>query len=200
MKILSVHLFSLASKEPVILSSAFEVQFVSFFQRGAVKEFLNFHSRLVASKASSNQHLQIKLEKGICYVVATSEKICGTMICDEEYPQRVAIELLVNLTEEFIKVKNQKNINLAEYTKDTEINMPYIQTIIKDWQNPSEKDTILKLQGQLSEVQDIMKQNINELLKREENLESLMEKSKDLSASSVTYYKTAKKTNSCCNL
>ena len=44
-----------------------------------------------------------------------------------------------------------------------------------------------------------MRQNLNELLKREENLESLMIKSQDLNAASVNFYKQDKKTNSCCN-
>ena len=44
-----------------------------------------------------------------------------------------------------------------------------------------------------------MRQNLNKLLKKEENFESLMQKSSDLSATSVNFYKHAKKTNSCCN-
>jgi synaptobrevin family protein YKT6 len=46
-----------------------------------------------------------------------------------------------------------------------------------------------------------MKKNLNELLKREENLESLMSKSKDLSSVSVQFYKKAKSANNkCCSL
>ena len=45
-----------------------------------------------------------------------------------------------------------------------------------------------------------MVQNLNELLKRGENLENLMEKSEDLKASSVNFYIYAKKTNRCCKL
>jgi synaptobrevin family protein YKT6 len=45
-----------------------------------------------------------------------------------------------------------------------------------------------------------MKKNLNELLKREENLENLMSKSKDLSSVSVQFYKKAKSANKCCSL
>ena len=38
-----------------------------------------------------------------------------------------------------------------------------------------------------------MRQNLNELLKREESLGSLMHKSNDLSANSIDFYKLAKK-------
>ena len=43
-----------------------------------------------------------------------------------------------------------------------------------------------------------MHQNIEELLARGETLESLMEKSDDLSSSSVKFYTTAKRNNQCC--
>ncbi len=63
------------------------------------------------------------------------------------------------------------------------------------------EDNILKLQSELSEVTNIMKKNLNELLKREENLDGLMAKSKDLSSVSVEFYKKAKTANNkCCKL
>lgn len=63
------------------------------------------------------------------------------------------------------------------------------------------EDNILKLQSELNEVTDIMKKNLNELLVRDENLDALMSKSKDLNSASVEFYKSAKKANNkCCNV
>ena len=200
MKILSIHVFRSNQPEPILLSSAFEISFVSVFQRGTLKQFLNFHSRLVISRVQPEQHAEVALEKGICYAILNSEKIGVTMICDEEYPKRVAIDLLLKIHADFKTFCAEKCINVNSYVKDEDIGYNYIQTIIQDWQDPSKKDNLMKLQSELNDVTDIMKQNLNELLKREENLESLMQKSNDLSATSVTFYKQAKKTNSCCNL
>ncbi len=62
------------------------------------------------------------------------------------------------------------------------------------------EDNILKLQNELNDVTNIMKKNLSELLKREEALDTLMSKSKDLSTVSVEFYKKAKKANNrCCN-
>ena len=94
----------------------------------------------------------------------------------------------------------QRKIDLNTIEKDTDLKFDYITTEIEEWQDPSKKDNIMKLQSELNDVQDIMRQNLSELLKREENLENLMAKSQDLSAASVNFYKQAKKTNSCCNL
>ena len=52
---------------------------------------------------------------------------------------------------------------------------------------------MMKVEKELFEVKEVMHQNLNNLLKRGENLENLMEKSKDLNAVSVDFYKKAKK-------
>ena len=200
MKILSIHVFSLYNDKPIILSSAFALSFVSIFQRGTLKDFLNFHSRLVIERVAKDTHAQVQLEKGICYAISNSDKIGVTMICDEEYPKRVAIDFLLKIHDNFKTFLQEKKIDLNMFTSDTDVKYDYIANEIEGWQDPSKKDTLMKLQNELNDVTDIMRQNLNELLKREENLESLMQKSNDLSATSVNFYKQAKKTNSCCNL
>ena len=199
MRILSIHVFSLYKAKPIILASAFQVDFVSIFQRGTLKNFINFHSRLVIERVQKDTHAQVQLEKGICYAFSSDDKIGVTMICDEEYPKRVAIDFLLKVHDNFKLFKAQNNLDLNKIEDDTDVKFKYIETEIVDWQDPSKKDSIMKLQNELNDVQDIMRQNLNELLKREENLENLMEKSKDLSAASVNFYKQAKKTNRCCN-
>ena len=200
MKILSIHIFSLYNSKPIILSSAFSLAFVSIFQRGTLKDFLNFHSRLVIERVQKDTHAQVQLEKGICYAIANEDKIGVTLISDEEYPKRVAIDFLLKIHDNFKTFLAQQNVNLNSIEKDTDLKFDYIATEIEAWQDPSKKDNFMKLQNELNDVQDIMRQNLNELLKREENLESLMAKSQDLSSASVNFYKQAKKTNSCCNI
>ena len=200
MKILSIHIFSLYQSKPIILSSAFALSFVSIFQRGTLKDFLNFHSRLVIERVAQDTHAQVQLEKGICYAIANSDKIGVTMICDDEYPKRVAIDFLLKVHNDFKAFIAEKRLDLNIYTNDTDVKYENIATEIEEWQDPSKKDNLMKLQNELNDVTDIMRQNLNELLKREENLEALMQKSNDLSATSVNFYKQAKKTNSCCNL
>ena len=197
MKILSIHVFSLYNDKPIILSSAFALSFVSIFQRGTLKDFLNFHSRLVIERVAKDTHAQVQLEKGICYAISNSDKIGVTMICDEEYPKRVAIDFLLKIHDNFKTFLQEKKLDLNMYTADTDVKYDYIANEIEAWQDPSKKDTLMKLQNELNDVTDIMRQNLNELLKREENLESLMQKSNDLSATSVNFYKQDKKTNSC---
>ena len=84
MRILSIHVFSLYKEKPIILSSAFSLSFVSIFQRGTLKDFLNFHSRLVIERIKKDTHTEVQLEKGICFALSQGDNIGCTMICDEE--------------------------------------------------------------------------------------------------------------------
>ena len=199
MRIISIHVFSLYKAKPIILSSAYSVAFVSFYQRGTLKDFLKFHSRLVIERVQKDVHAQVQLEKGICYAFSGEDKIGVTIICDEEYPKRVAIEFVLKIHDNFKLFQTQNNLDLNSIEKDTDVKYDYIANEIEEWQDPSKKDNIMKLQNELNDMQDIMRQNMNELLKREESLENLMKKSEDLSATSVNYYIQAKKTNRCCN-
>lgn len=65
------------------------------------------------------------------------------------------------------------------------------------YQNPAEADKLIKIQKGLDEVKDIMHKNIEEVLNRGETLDALMDKSEDLSATSLTFYKQSKKQNQC---
>ena len=64
-----------------------------------------------------------------------------------------------------------------------------------------EADKLLRIERELQDVQDIVHQNLQDLLKRGEAMDELMAKSNDLNTASVDFYKKAKKANSrCCNI
>ncbi len=72
---------------------------------------------------------------------------------------------------------------------------------MREWQNPLEADKLLRIEKELQEVQDIVHQNLQDLLKRGEAMDDLMQKSNDLNKTSVEFSKKAKKANSgCCNI
>ena len=47
MKIISIHIYKCFGEEPILLGATYEVGFVGYFQRGTLKEFINFNSRTV---------------------------------------------------------------------------------------------------------------------------------------------------------
>lgn len=86
-------------------------------------------------------------------------------------------------------------------------------TLLQDFQNPAEADKLTKIQAELNEVsqparrhlanaflqtKEIMIVNIEQLLKRGEQLDDLMAKTDDLSKASEQFFRQARANNSCC--
>ena len=86
----------------------------------------------------------------------------------------------------------------SQINEDQELEPQFMKTDLEKFQNPQEADKLTKIQKDLDDIKDIMHKNIDEVLKRGENLDSLMDKSNDLSATSVQFFKKAKKNNACC--
>ncbi len=64
------------------------------------------------------------------------------MICDEEYPKRVAVDLLFKINEAFSEFVYTEKLDLQSITKDTSLKFKYINTIISEWQNPNDSKYI----------------------------------------------------------
>ncbi|KAF4347925.1 hypothetical protein F8388_016661 [Cannabis sativa] len=77
---------------------------------------------------------------------------------------------------------------------------PYLNEALAKFQDPAEADKLMKIQRELDETKIILHKTIDSVLARGEKLDSLVEKSSDLSAASQMFYKQAKKTNQCCSI
>lgn len=98
-------------------------------------------------RTQPEERLEVVLEKGICYSYHTSDSTGGifyklnfkvTMICDEEYPRRVAVDLLYKIMQNFQDYYFKNQINMQSIKKDTSLKFTFIDTIISEWQNPVE--------------------------------------------------------------
>merc|ERR1712226_344307 len=83
-------------------------------------------------------------------------------------------------------------------TADVGLTCPEIEELFVKFQNPAEADKLTKIEKDLEDVKGVVMQSMDDLLKRGESLDALMQKSKDLSSTSVQFYRTAKKNNQCC--
>lgn len=97
----------------------------------------------------------------------------------------------------FDDLKRKCEIN----AEDQSVKWQKLDLWIKQYQDPKEVDKLEKLKSELQEVQKIVHKNMDDLLKRDEDLNKLMEKSQDVSKMSLDFYKNAKKVNKkCCSL
>jgi hypothetical protein len=64
------------------------------------------------------------------------------IICDEEYPRRVAIDLIYKIIENFNEHIYTNKIDVQNITKDSNVKFKYIDAVIAEWQNPNESNQI----------------------------------------------------------
>jgi synaptobrevin homolog YKT6 len=184
---------------PYELWSNFDLSKISFFQRSSAKEFIRFHARTVVSRTqvNSRQTVQFESNLGKCYsfVKARGPQLLGcAVITDLEYPMRVAFGLSMEVLTAF---ENKFPAKLV--LKDETVDFPDGDKLMAQFQNPAEADKMSKITRELEEVRNIVIKSMDDLMKRGETLDTLMQKSNDLSEMSRQFYRTAKKNNQCCS-
>ncbi|KAJ8920659.1 hypothetical protein NQ315_004798 [Exocentrus adspersus] len=178
------------------LKSAFELQSFSFFQRGSVQEFMSFFCKTIVERTIPGSRQSVKEGEYMCHVYVRADNLAGVVISDHEYPSRVSHTLITKILDEFSeKVPKANWPNLQE----RDVAFPQLQTYLTKYQNPREADAMTKIQEDLDETKIILHNTIQAVLERGEKLDDLVSKSEGLSVASKAFYKTARKTNSCCS-
>ncbi|KAJ8643802.1 hypothetical protein MRB53_005550 [Persea americana] len=182
--------------DPVILANASDVSQFGYFQRTGAKEFVVFVGRTVAKRTPPGQRQSVQHEE---YKVHSYNRngLCALAFMDDHYPVRSAFSLLNKVLDEY-----QKSFGESWRSILTDVTQPwpYLNEALTKFQDPAEADKLLKIQRDLDETKIILHKTIDSVLARGERLDSLVEKSSDLSAASQMFYKQAKKTNQCCTI
>jgi len=143
MRIVCIHIFKCGKLEPILLSNASDLSFVGMFERSTVRQFIHFNSRLVVARTPKEERQEIELEgKGICYSYVTSDNIGISIIADEEYPKRIAFDLIYKIMQNFNEFIFTNKVNLEKLSADTDIKYKYLDNIIVNWQNPKDSKFI----------------------------------------------------------
>ncbi|CAI0427415.1 unnamed protein product [Linum tenue] len=184
------------SSDPIILANASDVTHFGYFQRPSIRQFIVFVGRTVAKRTPSGQRQSVQHEE---YKVHAYNRngLCAVGFMDDHYPVRSSFSLLNQVVDEY-----QKNFGESWRTAQTDSTetWQYLNDALVRFQDPAEADKLLKIQRDLDETKIVLHKTIDSVLARGEKLDSLVEKSSDLSAASQMFYKQAKKTNSCCTI
>lgn len=158
--------------------------------------FFSFASKTIVERTQPSARQSVKQDVYMCHVYVRADNLAGVLIGDHEYPGRVAHTLLTKVLDDFsVKVSPDQWPNGIE----TQINFTLLPAFLSKYQDPREADALTKIQGDLDETKIILRNTIEAVLERGEKLDDLVSKSEQLSIQSKAFYKTAKKTNSCCN-
>jgi synaptobrevin family protein YKT6 len=177
-----------------LLKGAYDLQSFGFFQRGSVQEFMTFTSQMLVERTQPGSRQSVKEQEYICHVFVRADGLAAVLVSDAEYPQRVSHTLLTKAIEDCAVSNDWKTANT-----ETLRNYKALDAMLMRYQNPREADALTRIQAELDETKIIMHNTIEAVLERGEKLDDLVAKSEGLSSQSKMFYKTARKTNSCCN-
>jgi len=129
----------------------------------------------------------------IGHVYHRPDGLVGVALVDAEYPQRVAQGLINKVLDDFTA-----RYPKSEWGREDGFAFPELKDHLAKFQDPAAADSLTKIQRDLDETKIVLHQAMESLLKRGEKLDDLVQKSEDLSTGSKSFYKAARKTNSCC--
>ena len=161
-----------------------------------IKEMLTFFSKTFSKRTAPGTRQSVQHESYIIHNYMLPSGLCGTAVCDLEYPPRVAFVMLTQLMEEYQLAVGDEVWKAC--TTQEGIAYPPLEEYLAKYQDPTEADKISKIQKDLDATTEILHKTIDSVLERGVKLDSLVERSDDLSRQSKMFYKQAKKTNSCC--
>uniref|UniRef100_A0A914QKE4 Uncharacterized protein n=1 Tax=Panagrolaimus davidi TaxID=227884 RepID=A0A914QKE4_9BILA len=175
MKLYSILLFqkSTVGHKPKLLKDAYDLKDFSFFQRGSVKEFMDFTGRLLIERAATPYRTSIKEQEYFIYCYVRQDNLTGVCITDGEYNDAI------------------QNAASCSYSK--------LPELLAKWQNPREADSLIRVQDEIEETKVVLHNTILSVLERGEKLDDLVRASENLSEKSKMFYTQARKMNKCCS-
>ena len=197
MKIYYIGILRSSGDKALELTSARDLSQFSFFERNGVSQFMTFFAETVSQRTQPGQRQSVEEGNYIGHTYTRSEGISGIIITDKDYPVRPAYTLINKILEEYLSLhpkSDWKNIDKANET----LQYGQLEAYLKKYQDPTQADSIMKVQQELDDTKVVLHKTIEGVLQRGEKLDSLVDKSEALSSSSRMFYKQAKKTNSCC--
>ncbi|AMD19895.1 HCL256Cp [Eremothecium sinecaudum] len=197
MKIYCISVLRNSSAKTLELCSAKDLSQFGFFERKGISQFMTFFSETVAGRTPAGQRQSIEEGNYVGHVYSRAEGICGVMITDKEYPVRPAYTLLNKVLDEYLVAHPPLEWKEIDQTGEN-LKLPELEIYLQKYQDPSQADSIMRVQQELDETKIVLHKTIESVLQRGEKLDNLVDKSESLSASSRMFYKQAKKTNSCC--
>jgi len=195
MKLFSINILFKGESEASLLKSGFDLSSISFFQRGTAQDFITFTCKILVERTAIGSRQSVKEAEYMCHVFVRGDSLAAVAVSDHDYPPRVAHTMLTRCCEDFAG-----QISPAEWTSGSLVSgfNGQLEMYMKKFEDPKQSDPMSRMQSDLDETKIVLHSTIEAVLERGEKLDDLVDKSEALSMQSKVFYKTARKTNSCC--
>lgn len=187
-----------ADRKVKILQNEFNLESFGFFERRSVQSLLVFSARTITERTALGTRQSVEAEQNVnalVHIYVRPDGLASVIVSDSEYPQRVAHTLLVKVMDDFT---NSYGPATWSSMQEQGAKMTALGEFLKKYQSPQEADPLMRLQKDLDDTKDILKNTLVNVLERGEKIDDLVARSNDLSFEAKAFYKTAQKTNRCC--
>ncbi|EDO05140.1 Regulated-SNARE-like domain family protein [Babesia bovis T2Bo] len=185
------------NEKPIFLLQYFKLSDLQILSRGTVKSVAVFTAREIAGRLNQGENVAVHEENFDVFAYRWDVGVCAICICGKGYPERVAFSLLQLAFFEFITKYPDAGI---EHTSDVNLNIPQIKALVNQYRDPTVVDAYTNVSDKLQHTLEVVHKTIADMLHNEENLEALVNQSKDLSRKSKNVFVKSRKLKrrSCC--
>lgn len=221
MVVYAIYIFKKKDKKTTLLSRSENLYDFNILGRNSIRSFMKFGANELINRTEKGSprtiiYKNFLLHSNITHSTRSNEvdgrkEYGSVIITDQDYNSRVAYKLVeesINMYitkyyEKFEQKTTLKNIgndgNFNGNFNGKKINkFPELDTLLINYQDPSHIDKVIKVNNLLDENLITIRETVESLLERGEKIDSLVEKSDDLSKTSRMFYYKAKKNNNCC--
>ena len=176
-------------------------------------ELYKSQAKRILKKLSPRSEPRLSLESGsYTFHYLIQRDVCYLTLCDKGYPKRLAFVYLDDIHNSFVQFLDETEAKKAqeekrqpmEWTRVVDlVGRPYayikfdktIKRKGKEFANPASRSNTNRLNEDLADTMNIMKKNINEVLKRGDNIEHMQNVTGDLKNQAQSFRWGAKKVN-----
>lgn len=193
MKLYSLLIFDSNYK---LVHSKYNLDDFSFVFRYNIKKTIESFTNDLIHKTEQNTYYKITDKIGdynFTIYGSTFNDFC-IIITDNEYPQSTAFQLLNELK---MKKHDSLSDNKVNSNSKNNLDVQKIDNMFVQYQDPLEVDKLLKLKNTVDEVKIILLDSLDKLIERDDELNSLIERSGKLETDSFRLRNRTKELNCC---
>ncbi|SOV13993.1 SNARE protein [Plasmodium sp. DRC-Itaito] len=186
-------------EDVIFLCNATDLNSYSFIKKKAFKEAAFFVARTIPSRIEYNTKEIITHENNTVFAFKYEDNICPIVIATDDYPERVAFYMINEIYRDFVST-----ISKEEWSSVKEDNkIPFnLYTYLTKYKDPLNCDAITQTNIKINENIEKVRVTMDALIRNRDNLDVLVDKSKDLSSTTKQLFKQSKKLKKkqCCSI
>ena len=199
----SIHIFNIRKDygtKAYLLTQAYDITNLPFIARvtGSGIELLKFTARTLVERTCPGSPTACNEDNFMCWTYVRNDGLGGVVITDDKYPQRIAFDLIHKCMIKYETKDTSWDWSTIENDRVNNEVCNDMLELIQKYKEPTKADSLENCRNEIDKTKIKLYKSIDLILERGEKIDTLADKSADLSNKSKNFAKKAKKLNSWC--